>query len=477
MSKYFDFIRAATEGYPSIRDRIIRESKYQEFDVDFEVYLVTVFAIYIDGKGGREEYAFLQQLAAYLNWSDNYQRLMENKIQSRAQFSYEDIIIAKRHPDLAQVLYGVAYVTARVDGTISQDEDVLLQNLAFYLFGSEDHPKIVRMRQLIDQLGKDHIDHLVKEVEQDSVSTNQTPPPPPKKQPASQTTNIENEPAPSVDACLKELDALVGLDTVKQEVRKLISFLTIQKEREKRGLPIQSLTLHLVFTGNPGTGKTTVARIVAKIYNALGFLARGHLIETDRSGLVAQFVGQTAPRTNMVIDEALDGILFIDEAYALYRDTENDFGSEAVDTLVKRMEDDRKRLVVIAAGYHDEMTAFVESNPGLRSRFNTFIDFPDYAATELVQIYQIFCAQNGYRLEEDAKEDLHMLFEQAIQQKRRAFGNGRYVRNVFEYTLKNQAMRLVSLELGNLEKDDLILLKRADLSGINGEESETESVR
>ena len=183
----------------------------------------------------------------------------------------------------------------------------------------------------------------------------------------------------------KELDELIGLVSVKNEVKSLANYVKVQKMREEKGLKTPKMSYHLVFTGSPGTGKTTVARIVARIYKDLGILKKGHLVETDRSGLIGQYVGQTAPRVNAVCDSALNGVLFIDEAYAINQgDNKNDYGDEAVATLLKRMEDDRDRLVVIVAGYTDEMKKFINSNPGLQSRFNRYINFPDYASAELI---------------------------------------------------------------------------------------------
>ena len=241
-----------------------------------------------------------------------------------------------------------------------------------------------------------------------------------------------------------ELDSLIGLDSVKKEVQTLTNFIKIQQKRAEQGLKSSSVSYHCVFTGNPGTGKTTVARIVADIYKNLGVLKKGHLVETDRAGLVAEYVGQTAVKTNKIIDSALDGVLFIDEAYSLVGGGESDYGKEAIATLLKRMEDDRDRLVVILAGYTKDMKQFIDSNPGLQSRFNRYIEFPDYTPEELYQIFALNLKKYDYHVTDDAKVALQHFFEDAVAYKDANFGNGRFVRNVFEKVLERQANRLAS---------------------------------
>ena len=242
-----------------------------------------------------------------------------------------------------------------------------------------------------------------------------------------------------------ELQSLIGLSSVKAEVERLTNFIKIMKVREKQGLPVSEISYHCVFTGNPGTGKTTVARILANIYSELGVIKKGHLVETDRSGLVAEYVGQTAVKTNKIIDSALDGVLFIDEAYSLVNGGNNDYGIEAISTLLKRMEDDRKRLVVILAGYGNEMQTFINSNPGLQSRFNRYIDFPDYNTEELLDIYKRNLKKHKYTLSAEAEAFILNYLANAVANKDKNFGNARFVRNLFEKTLENQAMRLASI--------------------------------
>ena len=269
------------------------------------------------------------------------------------------------------------------------------------------------------------------------------------------------EPSPSkLKSSTSELDTLVGLASVKEEIKTLSNFIKIQQKRKEQGLKSSSVSYHCVFTGNPGTGKTTVARIVAQIYKDLGILSKGHLVETDRAGLVAEYVGQTAVKTNKIIDSALDGVLFIDEAYSLIG-TGQDYGKEAIATLLKRMEDNRDRLVVILAGYSKEMQDFINTNPGLQSRFNRYIDFPDYSATELLQIFEKNVEKFDYKLQKDALVAMSEYFQHAVENKDANFGNARFVRNIFEKTLEKQANRLSTDP--DLDTNELTLLTLADL--------------
>ena len=241
------------------------------------------------------------------------------------------------------------------------------------------------------------------------------------------------------------LDELIGLAPVKEQVRSLAQLIAINSERGKRGMKVAPLSYHCVFTGNPGTGKTTVARILAGIYRDLGVLKKGHLVETDRSGLVAEYVGQTAVKTNKVVDSALDGLLFVDEAYTLVNESKEDFGREAIATLLKRMEDDRDRLIVVLAGYTDEMARFIASNPGLKSRFSRFIEFPDYTADELMAIFLSFASRNQYVCTTGAQQTLRRRLTEAVAAKGADFGNARFARNLFERVIEHQAQRLAGV--------------------------------
>jgi hypothetical protein len=269
-------------------------------------------------------------------------------------------------------------------------------------------------------------------------------------------------PAEQLAEALAELDRLIGLAGIKEEVRTLANFLKVQAKRKDAGLPTTELTLHMVFNGNPGTGKTTVARIVGKIFGAMGVLTKGHLIETDRSGMVAEYAGQTGPKTQKKIDEALDGVLFIDEAYTLIASEGDDpYGHEAVQTLLKRMEDDRERLVVILAGYPYEMEMLLRSNPGLSSRFSRQLEFVDYTPLELVQIFGMMCQKNQYQADAAVRAKTIVGLTWLHDHRDRHFGNGRTVRNLFEDAIRRQANRIA--EIADLSVQQLSTLEPVDV--------------
>lgn len=264
-----------------------------------------------------------------------------------------------------------------------------------------------------------------------------------------------------LNAILKELDAMVGLEPVKSEVHRATNFARMQILRRQQSLPVVEASLHSVFFGNPGTGKTTVARLMGRIYKSLGLLRRGHVIECDRGRLVAEYVGQTAARTHAVIDSALDGILFIDEAYSLAGRGGEDYGNEAIETLLKRMEDDRSRLIVIVAGYNEPMKQFIASNPGLQSRFTNYLNFPDYQPDELLEIFHRMAVQGGLVCPSETEKRVLAICKNLSAARNDQFGNAREMRNLFEAAVRNQSTRLVNS--GAIDRDSLTTLLSADL--------------
>ena len=379
-------------------------------------------------------------------------------LNSNTKFTYEQIC----HPLFVDVVKAIENFVSTVDSLeLKFDVDELILSKMLAAYDPEIHTKystlLYRLFSIIakadgkitteESLWLSHLMNLTKQEKKDGMSKEET---------NVAEINKDVKKQPSNEEPMKKLNSLIGLQGVKNEITQLANFVKIQKEREKNGLKTLGLSYHCVFTGNPGTGKTTVARIVAEIYRDLGIIKKGHLVETDRSGLVAEYVGQTAIKTNNIIDSALDGVLFIDEAYSLIQGSNSDFGTEAISTLLKRMEDDRDRLIVILAGYSNEMKQFIDSNPGLQSRFSRYIHFEDYNANELKQIFLLQAKNNQYEVSKEAEKKLEELLEESVNNKDKNFGNGRFVRNVFEATLQKQATRLAALPSTNIEQLSLI---------------------
>ena len=276
------------------------------------------------------------------------------------------------------------------------------------------------------------------------------------------------EEKPSFDELMAQLESLVGLDEVKKDVKNLVNLMKVRKLRQENDLPVPPMSLHMVFMGNPGTGKTTVARLISGLYAAIGVLSKGQLVEVDRSGLVAGYVGQTALKTQEAIKSALGGVLFIDEAYSLSSGGENDFGREAIETILKAMEDHRDDLIVIVAGYDGPMQKFLSSNPGLESRFNKYFYFPDYTGEQLLAIFKGQCGKNSYTLSPEAEAAAKAMFDRLYQERDDNFGNGRDVRNCFEDMIVRQSNRVAAMEAPT--KEDLMTVLPEDLE----EQTETE---
>ena len=281
----------------------------------------------------------------------------------------------------------------------------------------------------------------------------------------------EAPPPEDIEKLKEELNKLIGLDLIKKEVEGLINMVTVNKLRQEHGLKVEELSLHMVFTGNPGTGKTMIARLMSRIYHSLGILSKGHLVEVDRSGLVAGYVGQTAIKTQEVVQKALGGVLFIDEAYALTTRGPQDYGQEAVETLLKAMEDHREDLVVIVAGYVELMNDFVKSNPGLESRFNRFMYFPDYTLDEMMGIFDLRCSSAGYTLAPDARVRLREILREESEDNI-GFGNARGVRNLFEQAIARQANRLARMD--TITREQLMEITKEDLEEAPEDEEEPE---
>jgi tellurite resistance protein len=341
-----------------------------------------------------------------------------------------------RVAELETVVLRVANLVAKCDGVVTESEAALLRTI-------EDEIAFqLRPIPLDDPAAHDEVDYAAGQAMEPMRAER------PQVRPGQRTVTVHDDrPATErLNDALRELKELIGIEAVKREVTTLTNYLGHQSQRRVAGLPTAPLSLHMVFTGNPGTGKTTVARILGRIFGAMGVLPKGHLIETDRSGLVAEYAGQTAPKTKKRIDEALGGVLFIDEAYGLVAEASEDpYGREAVQTLLKRMEDDRERLAVVLAGYPEPMDLLLRSNPGLASRFSTQLAFADYQPSELGGIFQHLCDKNHYRVPGKTQARLLLGFRWLYEHRDEHFGNGRLVRNIFERAIRRLANRIAGV--------------------------------
>ena len=357
-----------------------------------------------------------------------------------------------------RMLTNILLYLAAVDDDVSYDEAAYITECTDKLTAICDTSGVRKSREALNPL--DYVTSSEPGFQEKHRLQEQTAGGEKSKSGDAEKTDTE-EKKPDFDELMAQLDSLVGLDDVKKDIKNLMNLVKVRRLRKENGLPIPPMSLHMVFMGNPGTGKTTVARIISGLYAAIGVLEKGQLIEVDRSGLVAGYVGQTALKTQEVIKSALGGVLFIDEAYSLASGGENDFGREAIETILKAMEDHRDELIVVVAGYDEPMEKFINSNPGLQSRFNKYFYFPDYNGEQLLYIFKGQCKKNGYALTEEAEAQAKAMFEELYENRGENFGNGRDVRNVFEETVVRQSNRVAALDAPT--KDDLMQFLPEDL--------------
>lgn len=423
----------ASRGVAAVRKTLVAEQGCEALELDYELKLVLFLTARIDGAVNAAEKQYTAAVARRLEWSAAHERLLEARVLAQPGYDLAALRFGAMHPTWGEQLFRVAAGVVLADGIVNHDERLFLGNLAHQLIGG-DMSRMERILGWLESGGEEPVEPAPVEVPKEDLET-----------------------------CLAELDQLAGLANVKAEIESLVRFLEINKARQEHDLKGAALSLHMIFSGNPGTGKTTVARIVSRIFAALGVLKKGHLVETDRLGLVGQYIGHTAKKTDDLVNQALDGVLFVDEAYALVSGGENDFGREAIDTLVKRMEDHRERLIVIAAGYPDDMQTFIDANPGLQSRFTTHLNFENYTAPELVGIFKGFCAKNQYTLSPEAEAALEARVAGELKTAGKGFGNGRHMRNLFEKAIRKHAVRLC-LRKHEWTKEELAQLAAEDLA-------------
>ncbi len=369
-----------------------------------------------------------------------------------------------------RMLTNILLYLAAVDDDVSYDEAAYITECTDKLTAICDTSGVRKSREALNPL--DYVTSSEPGFQEKHRLQEQTAGGEKPKERDAEKQDAEEEKKPDFDELMAQLDSLVGLDDVKKDIKNLMNLVKVRRLRKENGLPIPPMSLHMVFMGNPGTGKTTVARIISGLYAAIGVLEKGQLIEVDRSGLVAGYVGQTALKTQEVIKSALGGVLFIDEAYSLTSGGENDFGREAIETILKAMEDHRDELIVVVAGYDGPMEKFINSNPGLQSRFNKYFYFPDYNGEQLLYIFKGQCKKNGYALTEEAEAEAKAMFEELYENRGENFGNGRDVRNVFEDTVVRQSNRVAALDAPT--KDDLMQFLPEDLKDADETDADEE---
>ena len=408
----------------------------------------------IDGNITASEATFITDIRALFT-DDNWSELSDSRLQSFFQEIALDSSPIEPPPFPVVVFYLQLYDKSTGTDYATQAKSMFFRfaNAVAKADGSISQPEQMSLYAYKDILFNYSLENETDEQQNNQGVNNNIS--------YSKTTETESK---NLDELLGELTSLVGLDRVKSDVAQLVNFLKVQRMREEKGMAVQPLSRHLVFYGNPGTGKTTVARLLSQIYKSLGILSGGHLVETDRAGLVAGYVGQTALKVREVVSEAIGGVLFIDEAYALSTGGDSDFGREAIDTLLKMMEDNRDDLIVVVAGYTDKMSAFLQTNPGLRSRFNKYLEFEDYTPEQLVEIFELFCKKGGYKLASSTHDDLIRLFSVLYETRDETFGNGRLARNLYEMTINNQANRIVTLP--HVDDEILSTIEETDIPGM-----------